>query len=125
MSDRFFRRALLATAAMNVGGFILLAPPVPFMRQLVGIPEPPPLFGWLVALWVLFFGLCYWRLAYAKTEERFFLIISIAGKATFALLLVAYWLAGELPLVAPLAGSPDLFFAALFAARLYAIRPAA
>ena len=125
MSDRFFRRALLATAAMNVGGFFLLAPPFPYARRMVGVPEAPPLYGWLLALWVLFFGLGYWRLAASPTPERMFLSISAAGKASFALLLVVYWLAGDLPLAAPLAGSPDLVFAAIFAARLHATRPVA
>jgi hypothetical protein len=125
MSDRFFRRALLVTAAMNVGGAVVLSPPFPFVRQLLGMPEAPPLYGWLVSLWVLFFGLCYGRLARMDTDERLFLVIAAAGKATFALLLVADWLAGALPVAAPLAGAPDLAFAALFAARLYATRRAA
>jgi len=124
MTDSSFRRVLRATAVMNVGGFFALAPPFPLLRRMAGVPEAPPLYGWLLALWVLFFGIGYWRLANARTPERLFLVISTAGKATFALLLVVYWLAGELPVAAPLAGSPDLVFAALFAARLYATRPA-
>lgn len=122
MTDRFFRRALLATAAMNLVGFVLLSPPFPFVRRLVGIPEAPPLYGWLLALWVLFFGIGYWYLAHSTREERFFLAVSAAGKASFALLLVVYWLAGDLPLLAPVAGSPDLVFAAIFVARLRATR---
>jgi len=122
ISDAVFRRALLATALMNIGGCILLMPPVTYARRLVGIPEAPPLYGWLLALWILFFGLGYWRLAFAPTPERLFLQVCAAGKASFALLLIAYWLAGDLPILAPLAGSPDLGFAALFAARLYGTR---
>jgi hypothetical protein len=122
MTDRFFRRVLLATAVMNIGGFVALAPPFPFLRALVGVPEAPPLYGWIVAVWVLCFGIGYWRLARARTTERYFLAISAVGKATFALLLVAYWLEGTLPFTAPLAGSPDLVFAGLFARRLYDAR---
>ncbi len=118
MSDTSFRRALLATAVMNVGGFFALMPPLPGLRQLVGIPEAPPLYGWLLALWILFFGLGYARLAFLKTEERLFLQICAAGKASFALLLIVFWLVGDLPVIAPLAGSPDLAFAALFLRRL-------
>ncbi len=123
MTDSFFRRALLATAAMNVVGFVLLSPPFPFVRRLVGIPEAPPLYAWLLALWILFFGVCYWRLAHSMREERLFLEISAAGKMSFALLLIVYWLAGDLPILAPIAGSPDLVFAAIFVARLRATRP--
>lgn len=125
MSDRFFRRALLATAAMNVAGFFALAPPLPALRALVGVPEAPPLYGWLLASFILFFGLGYWRLANSRREERLFLQVAAAGKATFALLLIAFWLAGDLPILAPLAGSPDLAFAAIFAARLYDTRASA
>ncbi|MEO8601785.1 MAG: hypothetical protein ABI629_04320 [bacterium] len=122
MSNENFRRALLATAVMNVVGFFALMPPFPFLRQLVGVPEAPPFYGWLLALWILFFGLAYLRLAYVRTPERLFLQIGAAGKASFALLLIVCWLAGDLPILAPLAGSPDLGFAALFAARVYATR---
>jgi hypothetical protein len=66
MTNEFFRRALLATAVMNIGGFFALAPPFPALRRLVGVPEAPPLYGWLLALWILFFALGYLRLAYAR-----------------------------------------------------------
>lgn len=123
MSDGLFRRALLATAAMNLGGAVLLAPPFPAARAFAGVPEAPPLYGWLLALWVLFFGLGYWRLARARTAERLFLQVAAAGKASFVLVLAAAWQAEQVPLAAPLAASPDLAFAALFAVRLWETRP--
>ena len=83
------------------------------------------LYGWLLASFILFFGLGYWRLATGDREERLFLQVAAAGKATFALLLIAFWLAGDLPILAPLSGSPDLAFAAIFATRLHATRPRA
>jgi hypothetical protein len=125
LSDGGFRRVLLATAVMNIAGFFALLPPYPALRAWVGVPEAPPLYGWLLALWILFFGLAYLRLAFARTPERLFLQVAAAGKASFALLLIAFWLAGDLPLGAPLAGAADLGFAALFAARLVATRAAA
>ena len=123
MSDRFFRRALLATAVMNVFGAVVLSPPFPLVRRLFGVPEAPPRYGWLLALWILFFGIGYWRLARAHTPERLFLQVAAAGKASFPLVLAVYWLAGDLPVAAPLSASPDLAFAALFAARLWGTRP--
>ena len=122
MTNEFFRRALLATAVMNIGGFFALAPPFPVLRRLVGVPEAPPLYGWLLALWILFFGLGYLRLAFARTEERLFLQIAAAGKASFILLLIGFWLRGDVPILAPISASPDLAFAALFAVRLYETR---
>jgi hypothetical protein len=60
--------------------------------------------------------------AYARTEERLFLQIATAGKASFILLLIAFWLRGDVPILAPISASPDLAFAALFAVRLYETR---
>jgi hypothetical protein len=122
VTDRFFRRALLATAAMNAVGAVLLAPPFPAVRRLVGVPEAPALYGWLLALWILFFGLGYWRLAHARTPERLFLQVATAGKVSFPLVLAAYWLGGALPAAAPLSAAPDLAFAAVFAQRLWETR---
>lgn len=121
MSERFFRRALLATAVMNVAGGVVLLPPFPAARSLVGVPEAPPVYGWLLASFVLLFGAGYWRLAHGGREERLFLQVAAAGKTAFALILAASWLAGELPFVAALAGTPDLVFAAIFATRLRAL----
>ena len=121
--DRLFRRALLATGLMNLFGAALLAPPSVALRGLTGFPEAGhPLYAWILSLWILFFGVGYLRLAVSTAQERFFVAIGAAGKASFSLLLAAYWLAGDLPGRAALAGSADLGFAAVFAWWLWASR---
>ena len=121
--DRFFRRALLATGLLNLFGAVLLAPPAVALRVLTGLPEAGhPLYPWCLSLWILFFGIGYLRLAVSAAHERFFVAIGAAGKASFSLLLVSYWLAGDLPFRAALAGSADLGFAAVFVYWLRATR---
>jgi len=121
--DRLFRRALLATGLLNLFGAALVAPPCVGLRELVGLPEAGhALYAWILSLWILFFGVGYLRLAVSTAQERFFVAIGAAGKAAFSLLLVAFWLAGDLPARAALAGSADLIFAAVFTYWLWSTR---
>jgi hypothetical protein len=60
----------------------------------------------------------------STSQERYFVAIAAAGKASFSLLLVAYALAGDLPVRTALAGFADLAFAAIFAHWLFATRAA-
>jgi len=121
--ERFFRRALLATGLMNFFGAVLLSPPAIGLRALAGLPEAGhPFYAWILSLWILCFGVAYLRLSVSTAEERFFVAIGAAGKATFSLLLVAFWLAGDLPGRAALAGSADLGFAAIFSFWLWTTR---
>jgi hypothetical protein len=123
--DRLFRRSLLATGLLNLFGAVLIAPPSVALRALAGLPEAGhPLHAWLLSLWILFFGVGYLRLSVSTAQERYFVAIGAAGKASFALLLACYALAGDLPVRAALAGSADLAFAAIFACWLFATRAA-
>lgn len=121
----WFRRTLLATALMNVAGFVSFLPPFPAARVLAGLPEVShPLYAWVVALWILLFGIAYGRLAFLDTQERLFVQIGAAGKCAFFCLLVGFTLRGELPSWAPLAGVGDLLFAGLFLLWLWQTRSA-
>ncbi len=123
--DRFFRRSLFATGLLNLFGTVLIAPPSVALRALTGLPEAGhPLHAWLLSLWILFFGLGYLRLSVSTFQERYFVAIGAAGKASFSLLLIGYALAGHLPVRAALAGSADLAFAAIFAHWLFTTRAA-
>lgn len=121
----WLKRTLLATALMNVGGFLIFAPPFPALRALVGLPEAEhALYAWLVALWILFFGGAYARLAFSQTQERLFLQVATAGKASFVAVLIVLTLHGDLPPLVPLAGAADLICAILFGIWLYQTRNA-
>ena len=111
----WMRRALLATAVMNIGAAIAFFPAVHGLRSLAGFPEDgPPIYLATVSLFVLLFGLGYLWVGLSGRDERLFLSMAAAGKISFVALLVAYWLAGDLPVGAPLAALGDLFFGVLF-----------
>jgi hypothetical protein len=123
-ADRFFRRALLATAFMNFFGALLIAPPAVALRALAGFPESGhALYAWILSLWIFFFGIGYLQLSVSTEQERFFVAIGAAGKGSFSLLLAAFWLAGDLPARAAFAGCADLIFAAIFVYWLRVTRP--
>ena len=119
----WFRRTLIATGLMNLAGALTFVPSFPALRTFARLPDPGhPFYGWLLSLWILFFGLAYLCLAFAITPERLLLYVGAAGKASVSLLLVTFRLFGDLPGSAPLAGSSDLLFAVLFSLWLYQTR---
>jgi hypothetical protein len=114
---RWMRRALLATAAMNVLGFALFLPSTDSLRQLAGLPQAEhPLYLATIAMFVLLFGLAYLWAAIAGRAERLFLTLAAFGKLSFVGIVVGFWLGGGLPLRAALVVSGDLVFGLLFLA---------
>ena len=117
----WLRRALYATAVMNVGAAIGFLPPVTSMRALAGLPlDAPPLYLATVGMFVLLFGLAYLWTAIRGCSEPLFMALAGGGKIAFFALLVWFWGAGDLPLRAPVLGSADLVFGSLFLAWLLA-----
>lgn len=112
--DSFTRKALAATAVMNVGGSIAFTPLGEGLRAGLGIPPAHPLWGLIVAAFILTMGLGYAALAKSGRLERTFLAVAAAGKASFALLLLGMGAAAEIPPLAAVSGLPDLAFAAIF-----------
>lgn len=116
--DPFTRKALAATAVMNVAGSFAFTPLGEGLRASLGIPPAHPLWGLVVASFILTMGLGYAALAWSGRLERTFLAVAAAGKASFALLLLGMGAATEIPPVAAASGLPDLVFAAIFARAL-------
>jgi hypothetical protein len=116
----WMRRALYATAVMNVVAAVAFLPPAHRLRALVGFPEADhPLYLTTVSIFVLLFGLAYLSLAVSGRPDRFFITIAAAGKLSFFALLVGLCLAGMLPLKGALAGTGDFVFGVLFLVWLY------
>lgn len=109
------RWLLMACGLMNLGSVATFAPPFPQLRQQVGLPEAHPLYLWVLTAWLPLFGLAYFRMGWTGRVDRTFLAVGAAGKATFALILLALWGSGELPMTPGLVGLPDLVLAAVFA----------
>ena len=72
----WMRRALYATAAMNVVGAIGFLPPAHALRALAGLPEADhPLYLATVSMFVLLFGLAYLSLAVSGRPDRFLSVL--------------------------------------------------
>jgi hypothetical protein len=113
--DARTRMLLRASAPLNVFGALVLAPPFPYARRLAGLPEGHAIWLWMLSIWVLSFGVAYWRVGTSGVAERNFLGVAAIGKASFSLVLVAAAVAGEVPWLAAVAASPDLVLAVFFA----------
>ena len=111
----WMRRALFATAVMNILAAAMFAPPARGLRALAGMPEGEhPLYLATVGMFVLLFGLGYLATALAGRADRLFVTLAAAGKASFSSLCVWYWAAGTVSGRAALMSSADLVFAILF-----------
>ncbi|MEW6737808.1 MAG: hypothetical protein AB1489_41390, partial [Acidobacteriota bacterium] len=120
----WMRNALFATAAMNIFAAIGFFPSVHTVRAVVGMPEGEhPFYLATVSLFVLLFGLGYLWTAIASRADRFFITLATAGKLSFFMLVVWFWITSSLPLRAVLAGSGDLIFGLLFLKWLYSTQP--
>ena len=121
----WMRRALFATAGMNIVGAALFAPPARAraLRAVAGFPPGEhPLYLATVTMFVLLFGLGYLWAAAAGRADRLFITVAAFGKLSFFALLVWFWAVGALPVRAPLVGTGDLVFGILFVVWLYGTR---
>jgi hypothetical protein len=111
----WMRRALVATAVMNVLAALGFLPGAGAVRALAGLPQDgQPLYLLTVALFVGLFGLGYLVAGVTGRPDRVFLGVAAAGKIGFFTLLLGFWIAGSVPLQAPVLGSADLLFGTLF-----------
>lgn len=113
------RWLLIACAPMNFAAVLVYAPPITQFRDVSGMPDAHPLYLWILTIWVPLFGLGYLGMGLTAKPDRTFLAVTAAGKATFALALIALWLTGDLPAKAAVTGLPDLALACVFASWLW------
>ena len=111
----WMRRALFATAGMNIVAAAAFVPSAASLRAVAGLPEGThPLYLATVGMFVLLFGVGYLWAALAGRAERLFIALAAAGKSSFFGLLVWFWAAGAVPMRVPVLGTADLIFAVLF-----------
>ena len=119
----WMRRALFATAGMNILAAAAFLPAAEPLRALLGFPEAGhALYLLTVGMFILIFGLGYLWAAIAGRAERLFITLAAAGKLSFFGLLVGCWAAGTVPVRLPVLGTGDLIFAMLFLAWLVSVR---
>lgn len=108
------RRALWATAVINVFGALGFLFPES-LGQNVGMPVPvSPFYTWYIALVVLIFAGVYTWLARQAVIDRPLLWVGAIGKAGFFAVCLASWVIGDLPARGVLLSSVDVVFAAIF-----------
>jgi hypothetical protein len=119
----WMRRALFTTAGMNIGVAATFIPAAEPLRTAAGFPEGGhPLYLLTIGLFILLFGLGYLWCASAGRAERLFIALGALGKLSFFALLVRFWAVGALPLRAPVLGTADLVFGAMFLVWLVSAR---
>jgi hypothetical protein len=120
--ENWFRYLLAATVLLNLGGAIALAPPIHSSGGRSGLPQAHPFYLWTLSSWILIFGVGYFWLALTAKPERLFIAVAAAAKLAIAVLLFAFWMVGDLPLMSMLLGCADLFFAIAFIYWLFQTR---
>ena len=109
------RVALGATAVMNLVGAAVFAPLSTLAHDFGGFPaEVHPLYAWTVAEFIGLFGVGYGWCAWTGSAPRLFVAIGAAGKLAFFATLVAFFVAGALPVRSVSFGSADLGFGLAF-----------
>jgi hypothetical protein len=113
--DRFMRGALWASVPYNIGGAALFAFPSSVLGQLVGLPVPvPPLYGALLAVFVLLFAGAYAWLACQAVIHRPLVALAAIGKFAVFGIFTVFWLFGAAPGLGVLAATGDLALAVVF-----------
>jgi hypothetical protein len=113
--DRVMRAALWASVPYNLGAAALFAFPSSAPGQLVGLPVPvPPLYGALVAVFVLLFGGAYAWLACQPIIHRPLVALAAIGKLSVFAVFVVLWLFGAAPGLGAIAAIGDLALAVVF-----------
>jgi len=114
------RRALWATAVMNLGGVVLFLFP-DSLGELAGLPVPVPrVYSAYIALVIAIFCGAYAWLARSPTIDKPLLLVGAIGKAGFFGVVAICWSIGDVAGRAVIGASADLAFALLFAGWLFA-----
>lgn len=112
--DRVIRAALWSSVALNLLGVAVFLPAaLGLPSALLPIPAPRFYAGQVGLTIALFCGVYAW-LARQAVINRPLVVVGALGKLGFFLLFVAYWAAGDVPLIAVMQATPDLVLAAAF-----------
>lgn len=117
------RRVMLAAAILNTLGAITFIPAFTGLRAQGHLPnDAHPVYLWMIALWIFFFGVAYLYLGITGKVEKVFIAVGAAGKLSFFGLLLGFGLAGKLPMQAASSGIADLIFGTIFTVWLWRTR---
>ena len=121
----WIRIIFFISGVINMIGTLIFIPGFTWGRAFLGLPrEVHPFYLWIIASWIFLFGVAYLSLSFSLRPQRLFLYIGALGKLFFGLLIIGYYLMGEVFWIAILAGLTDMTFAAIFLFWLYQTRHA-
>jgi hypothetical protein len=112
----WFRVCLAIAALFNFCGALSFAPPLyDSVAPSLGLPTQVSSFGfWVLATWILIFGIAYAWLALNPQPQTLFVAVAAACKMAIAIFFFVFWFIGDLPIIALLAGSGDLLLGIAF-----------
>jgi hypothetical protein len=122
--DRVIRRALGTSAVFNLGGALGFAFP-DSVGRLAGFPPGPVpvLYSATLAMLIALLGATYAWLATQPVVDRPLVAFAAIGKASFFVVVLVCWLAGQASGLGVLSAAGDLVFAAIFTWWLMADAP--
>jgi hypothetical protein len=112
----WFRVCLAIAALFNFCGAFSFAPPFyDSVAPSLGLPTQISPFGfWVLATWILIFGIAYAWLALNPQPQKLFVTVAAACKMAIAIFFFIFWFIGDLPIIALLTGSGDLLLGIAF-----------
>jgi hypothetical protein len=112
----WFRVCLAIAALFNLCGALSFAPPLyKLVAPSLGLPTLLSPFGfWVLASWILIFGIAYGWLALNPQPQTLFVAVAAFCKMAIATFFFIFWFTGDLPMLALLAGSGDLLLGIAF-----------
>jgi hypothetical protein len=123
LTGKGMRRVMLAAALLNTLGAVTFIPAFSGLRAQGHLPnDAHPIYLWMIALWIFFFGVAYLYLGITGRVEKVFIAVGAAGKLSFFGLLLGFALAGDLPFQAASSGIADLVFGTIFTVWLWVRR---
>ncbi len=113
---QWFRYCLASALVFNLFGVVSFAPPIYYRAAAsLGFPTDISPFGfWVLAAWILWFGLGYGWLAIYPRREVVFIAVAAACKITLGICLIGFWATGYLPNLALMPAGGDFAYAIAF-----------
>lgn len=109
--DRILRILLLISGPLNLFGSIIFLPPSFTLRSVLGVPEAPAMYLWILSTWIFAFGVAYAWQGWTYSFNRGLLAVGAFGKMTFAASLSTFGIHSAHPVQSIAGASPDFAIA--------------
>lgn len=111
---RLLKRTLSVAVFVNVVGALTFFPSADLLRRLLGIPLASTFYLLLVSYWLFLFAGFFWWMLRRDVANEGVLLLSALGKLSFAALIVAHVVSGQMGVLMLVAAIIDGAIAVLF-----------